>query len=312
VLAVHSGLIQQVLSRLSLGPRQGDDRLGMYPLIDPAAPVEADYILAREAFASGTLEVTEVSEAGRVPTVRVRNSGPRAVLLLDGEELLGARQNRVFNVTILVAAGAELDVPVSCVERGRWAWRSRAFVISDCLMDAGGREAKMQEVSASLRGHRERHADQHAVWSRLDAQAAAMGVKSETGAMHDVFEPVPRWLADWLPQAGPLPQQVGAVFEVQGQVRGVELFDATEPFARSLPRLVRSYALDALDALGRRGRRPRLTLPAQDLLRAVAEAREEQYPAVGLGDDLRLSSPAVQGGALAVEGRVLHLSVLAA
>ena len=34
--------------------------------------------------------------------------------------MLGAQQNRTFDVSVLVAARAQLQVPVSCVEAGRW------------------------------------------------------------------------------------------------------------------------------------------------------------------------------------------------
>jgi hypothetical protein len=306
-VTAHPSLVQQTLSRVTVGPRQGDDRLAMYPLIDAAAPFAADYILARDAFAAGTFEVSETTESGQVPTLRVRNTGALAVLLLDGEELIGAKQNRVLNVTILVAAGAMLDVPVSCVERGRWGYRSRDFRDSDFMMDSGGRAAKMREVNTSLRTHGVRRSDQQAVWSRLDAKAEAMGARSDTAAMHDTFQAHRSALEDVLGKLAPVPHQVGAVFEVQGQARGVELFDAVEPFARVFPKVVRSYALDSLDRQVARSGRPHA---ADELIQAVARAAEERYPAVGLGEDVRLSSPEVQGGALAVAGRVLHLSAL--
>src|SRR5262249_1007423 len=72
------------------------------------------------AVAEGSFEVTEVSAAGSVPTLKVVNKGPRPVFLMAGEHLAGGKQNRVLNASILVAGQAELPIPVSCVERGRW------------------------------------------------------------------------------------------------------------------------------------------------------------------------------------------------
>ena len=43
--------------------------------------------------------ITEVSEGGSVPELRVVNKGDARILVLDGEELRGAKQNRVLNTT---------------------------------------------------------------------------------------------------------------------------------------------------------------------------------------------------------------------
>jgi hypothetical protein len=68
------------------------------------------------------LRIEELHEAGSAPELRVVNEGALRVLILEGDELVGARQNRVVNSSVLVAAGSELVLPVSCVERGRWSY----------------------------------------------------------------------------------------------------------------------------------------------------------------------------------------------
>jgi hypothetical protein len=62
-----------------------------------------------------------------MPELRVVHRAGEMVLILEGVELVGARQNRIVNTTILVAAGCESVIPVNCVEQGRWAWKSDLF-----------------------------------------------------------------------------------------------------------------------------------------------------------------------------------------
>ena len=50
----------------------------------------------------------------------VENPSEIPVLLCEGEQVLGAQQDRIFDVSVLVPAGSKLEVPVSCVEAGRW------------------------------------------------------------------------------------------------------------------------------------------------------------------------------------------------
>ena len=86
---------------------------------------------------------------GSVPELKVFNGLSQPVLLLDGEELIGAKQNRVLNLTIMVPADTEMMIPVSCVEAGRWQHISDGFVAADRTQFARGRAKKLSQVSRS-------------------------------------------------------------------------------------------------------------------------------------------------------------------
>lgn len=300
--------VTEVLTGIEVGPVVQGRLLQMYPLLSNDS-VEPAYDLAGAAFAAGTLTVTEVSQAGAVPTLRVTNSGARPVLLLDGEELVGAKQNRVLNVTVMVPARQAVDVPVSCVEAGRWAYRSAAFKDASWLMDAELRAKKMRDVSDSM-GRGSRAGDQHRVWNSLGEKTARMSSPSATGAQSAMFEKHHVSLNAEVETLRPVEGQVGAVFATHGCVTGLEYFDAAQTFRTIQPKLVRSHALDALDRA-----RPRTAVFAADdpqtFLQAVAGLRSREYPAVGLGRELRLEDPSLVGAGLIVDDRTVHLSVLA-
>src|SRR5262245_11318255 len=83
------------------------------PLYPTRTPV-ARFIALDDALPAG-LRITETSEAGTVPELAVVNPLDDDVLLYDGEELVGAKQNRILDVTVLVGAHSTLPIPVSCV-----------------------------------------------------------------------------------------------------------------------------------------------------------------------------------------------------
>ena len=208
---------------------------------------DADYVVLDEALARGWVEITETSEAGNVPELKVVNRGDTAVLLLDGEELRGAKQNRVLNLTMLVPPHHSSPIPVSCVESGRWNRVSRHFASSPHAQFAEGRAAKMQQVTSSLLSSGARRSDQSAVWSDIAAKSARLGAHSDTAAMAAMYEKVVGSLEDFVAAFPPADGQVGAVFLVNGRLGGLELFDAASTWRKLSPKLVRSYALDAID-----------------------------------------------------------------
>ncbi len=116
----------------------------LFPRTDP----RAEYLTLDEAIPLG-FHVTELDAAGSVPELLAKNPLDSNVLLYDGEELLGAKQNRILNVTVLVPARSETKIPVSCVEEGRWHARSAHFAPSARTRTARRRFAR-RDRAASL------------------------------------------------------------------------------------------------------------------------------------------------------------------
>lgn len=80
-----------------------------------------------EALARNAIEITEKDEAGSVPELLVNNKSEFDVIIFEGEQLIGAKQNRILNTTVIVPAGSTIVMPVSCVEEGRWSYRTKGF-----------------------------------------------------------------------------------------------------------------------------------------------------------------------------------------
>ena len=285
-------------------PAMAFQNLGLAPLVADRDR-EAGYVVLDDALARGWVTVTEVGEGGSVPELKVVNRGDVAVLLLDGEELVGAKQNRVLNLTILVPPQHTTIIPVSCVESGRWRRASHEFGSASRTQFAEGRAAKMDQVTSSMKADGTRRSDQQAVWSAIAEKSARLGAESDTAAMAAMYEKLDHSLEDFIAAYPPVDNQVGAVFLVNGRLAGLELFDAPSTWRTLWPKLVRSYALDAID---RKQVRPPVT-PSDErfLIDAVAASASAVFRAVGEGEDVRLSGHDVIGAALVARERAIHL-----
>jgi hypothetical protein len=297
-------------SMLSFGDIQTFRNLALVPLLDPSCRATGCLTLD-EALRRGQTEITEVSEAGSVPQLRLRNRGPDEVFLLDGEELVGAKQNRILNLSVLVPGRTELEIPVSCVEQGRWSWRGRGFSGSDRVIFAKLRRRNTESVSVHLAEQNRRSGDQRGVWNHISAKARRMSVHSDTGAASALFERYQEDLDEFVSELKPMSGQVGAAFLVNGQFAGLDILAGPDLLARLLPKLVRSYALDAMDDEANVPTNESTTAePIQSVkhaIGAITRMNAESHPAIGRGQDLRLKSEGLIGAALVAEGNLVHL-----
>src|SRR4051812_33848185 len=146
----------------------------LFPRRDPVAP----YVTLDEALPLG-FRIREVSEAGAVPELLVENPLAQDVLLYDGEELVGAKQNRILNVSVLVEAGSKLPIPVSCVEEGRWHAQSAAFGAAPHTAHPRLRRRKAEALHAEPLARGIAQAD---VWEEVALTADRLAVASPTRA----------------------------------------------------------------------------------------------------------------------------------
>jgi hypothetical protein len=274
----------------------------------------ANYTLLDDALTAKTAGITEISEGGSVPVLKFENLGDKPVLLVDGEELVGARQNRVLNLSILAPAHSSIEIPVSCVEAGRWAYgHARRFSASGSVMFARARSDKLDSVSRSRRQDRSAmpRSDQGKVWDRIAEKSHRMGVHSASGSMDDVFRSTADDLGQILEQAKPIPGQIGAIFAIDGKVVGLDLFDSAETYARFAPKLLRSYGLDAIDT-GAPTPDVVITDRIGQWLASLAQGEVEAFPGIGQGQDLRLRGEETRGAALVDQGEVVHFCAFTA
>jgi len=141
-------VIKNYLEQMKVGRKQSYKNLALYPLLSTYS-VGLEYLLLDEALSENLIEIVEKDSHGSVPELRVVNESPQMILILDGEELVGAKQNRIVNTTILVSGNSTIVIPVSCVEHGRWSYDSPRFQSKERMMSSNLRAMKSEQVNIS-------------------------------------------------------------------------------------------------------------------------------------------------------------------
>jgi hypothetical protein len=270
----------------------------------------ADYQLADEAIAAATVAVQEVGEAGSVPELLVDNTGDCRVLFLEGEELRGAKQNRVLNTSILVPAKVKIKVPVSCVEQGRWRYTSKHFGSARTRSPHSMHYALKSSVTRSLREDSSHRSDQSAVWQEVQKTQAKFGLSSPTSAMSDTYDNLADKMTDYREKLKYPEGAVGVAIAVGPKVVCVDLFDKPATCQKAWDRLLSGSIVDALE-----GSAGEAQAHAKSVEKVLAESNATVWteaPAVGEGQEFRAEFNGSIGSALLLDGAVVHMNVLTA
>jgi len=306
--------LSDFLSHVHLAPRQNYKSLTLWPLVrdsaGPAPSIGPDYVALSTALANKAVRIDEVSDHGEVPHVRVTNEGDVAVLFLFGEEIRGAKQNRVANASFLVPAKSETVLDVSCVEAGRWSRASgERFKQAHDVISPTLRRSMARQVRTSLDAHSGFRSDQGEVWEEIGTRLRQSHTPSRTESYADYCESRAPDLHSMEQAFQPVEAQVGFVACIGDEVAGLEAIGRPEVFEVEFRALLRAYGIDAVDAAmlqqleKRNPAAPRFTDPEPFL----AELRQTPCrfgPSLGLGNDLRFESAQVAGCALTCEGLV--------
>jgi hypothetical protein len=297
------------------------------------------YLPLGEALSRHLVAITEQPQA-QVPGLLAVSVADEPIVLVGGEQVLGGLQNRVLNTTILLAPHVELQIPVTCVEAGRWhgatyappvdageaepdaganPQRRRGAFMSGETAYASLRKTHTKAVSDSLAAGGGHHSDQGAVWGEVAHRLNITGSSSESSAMEALYHAPERArvLKESVEALRRPAGAIGFVAVLRGSALGAEIF-ADEALAEAYwEKLARSYALEALDTeaspraetSAERAEEPAAEASEARLLADALAAEIQVHPSPGLGADARLAGSHVSGAGLVYEGQAIHLSL---
>jgi hypothetical protein len=298
-------VMAEYLTEMELGDLQEYKGMSVIPLF-PMVKETYDYITLKEALNAEMLVITEVDQQGAVPLLKVYNQADVPVLILDGEELVGAKQNRVLNTTILLKEKSETVIPVSCTEQGRWRYTSDKFRDSDVVAASRVRRTNISAVKESLKSTGEFRSNQGAVWNDIQELSQDAHVQSKTMAMSDVYQSREQDLDEYLEAFPVLAGQKGLLVIINGVVVGFDVVSSAAAYSLLHQKLVKSYALEALVEENEDQKNNKASSRAKTFLADIKASEEDKHESVGYGCDYRFEAPSSVGSSLIHQDQIIH------
>jgi len=301
-------------SRLAVGAARRHENLTLFLVTARGAAVPRVGLTLDQAVARDLIEVTELKDSD-VNRLRVHSAAKEPVFAMAGEMLRGGKQDRILADDLVIPAGAELVVPVFCVEHGRWsgaAGRGERFSTGHSL------------ASAEVRGAG--RAGQGAVWSRVEESQARLRAPSTTGALRSVHdsEEVRQHMKPYLSALSDLPDEdakaCGVVAMVDHEMLAADLFSSPSLFRQLWPDLLEAYVIDALEQVEsdhprahpyqQKGRPD--PQPVERWLSGMKRAERTPRDTPGAGTLYDVSARDFRGRALVWDRGVVHLEMFPA
>ena len=295
-----SAIFDELLADLEPGNPMRDGEWSFVPLATKKRS-DLDYLTLFEAVETGLASVSEVNQQGSVSDLKVANDGPLPLFIPDGMTLLGCRQNRVVNISVLVPPKSVTIIPVSCVEQGRWHAESPTSSPSE-LCDPALRSTMCDQTSEGLRQGYCARAVQGSVWEHVHQMLGTTRTFSPTAAYNALYAALP---GSQRRGEIPCPEGANGIVAIRNsRICSLDLFDKPATLNKLWPRIMRG----TIASLQQPESPPR---EAEDVRRFLADCLSKpqgEFAPVGLGSHHRFGSDRSVGSALVVDGQVLHLS----
>ena len=300
------------LGRLRLGEAQAAEPYSVYPVCLEEAGPAPQLLLTHQAIEARVLEILEEGE-GNVQALTARNTGKQPVVILEGDTLVGCKQNRVVARSVILAPGADVTIPVGCMEQGRWSWKTGRFGAGTLRMSPTMRGATTKEIlAAKKRRHLDASLDQGRLWEDVDAHLAAADVASPTSDFHSAVEEKGREAGERAARVlQRQPGQVGVLIMADGHFLGLEVAGHPATWDELADRTLPAFLMDPRwvdQALADRRGPGRSAAEWLSLLQATPLT-----PAAGLGagQEVDLEVPGLGGSGLWHDDRIVHMAVFA-
>ena len=275
--------------------------LVVFPLVGPGD--NGTYCSLQEALQSQEARLLDTED---IQEVVLQYRGNQPLVMMEGEEVLGARQNRVFVTTLVAERPVETRVPVVCVEQGRWSGGT-TFRPSDTVAYPSLRAILSSSVFRNLTHTQEYQADQAAVWDSVRTTLSRLQVHSQTQSLHDSFEQLQDFLEDYLEDARFPEDTRGLVSLAGGRILGLDLFASPALFQKFQRWILRGYTLEAVMLMHQSTPYPDPE-GVERFLETVQRLPYRRFPGVIHGEEHRALAHGVAARATVHRQHLVHLS----
>lgn len=270
------------------------------------------YIGSDHAINEKYVIVKEINNEGSVNNLIVENNSPHFVFFMDGDVLVGAKQNRVLNTSVLIAPNSKTKITVSCIEQGRWKNKSATFSNSEYSVPARLRKSKNIRVKDSLKSTKSYYANQSEVWSEINSYEKDYKFYSNTMDLNELMKSNENNFKNFIDDFHVDNKANGIAMFNKDKLLNIEVFNKTDIYKVYFKKMLHSTAMELFNLDNPESKMQKDD--AEDLLIHELNKLEKyhsiDFPGLGVGTEKRYDTYEFSCHLLSFEGKLIHFAYL--
>lgn len=271
-----------------------------------------EYVSSNYALKNKIITVKEMNEQGSVNNLVVENNSPHFVFFMDGDVLVGAKQNRVLNTSVLLEPESITKITVSCIEQGRWKNKSKTFTNSEYSLPAKLRKMKSINIKNNLKSNKSYYANQSELWSEINAYEICHEYNSETMDLNELMMAKENNFKKFIEDFHFDKDANGLAMFSGDKLINVEIFNKSDIYKEYFSKMLYStameiYHLDKSDSKMQKD-------DAEDIvkieLKKLDSYDSKNYPGLGVGTEKRYDTFEFSCHSLSYNENIIHFAFL--
>jgi len=235
------------------------ENLRLYPIIARdsfklAFKNLAKFTPLKQALAQKKVVITERGNGAAVNILTIENKSKDTIIVNCGEVVKGGQQDRVINTDmVLYPNSGKKNLPVFCVEQGRWSARGESVRDRNANnLDGAAFTGYYNYSSVGLRKVVAKEKDQVKVWNKVseinqkNKTETATSTYTALEQSSDYSSKINKYLTFFTAMMNAETDIVGVVIVTGDKVVGADIFATHELFMQNFDGLLHSYATEAI------------------------------------------------------------------
>ncbi len=263
-----------------------------------------NFLSLDEGLNNKMVKIEEIN-GGKINEVIFKNLSDQKIFAIDGEEIIGALQNRIINTAFLAGEKSEFLLPVTCVEERRWSG-DKNFLPGEASF-VTIRSLLCKTVNRSLYEKKRFEANQTLIWEKVRETLKTLKVNSKTLSMHDTYNKCKDEIEKYI-EGLDFDGFNGFISFAGKDFLCFDFFYSKNLLNKYKVKILKGYAIDALL------RRNEVTniMKKEEIKEIISEIKnsdKKKFKSISLGNEIRFETKNFLGRALEYEDKILHLAL---